>query len=282
MNREVENFLASFGYSEATKETYRYVLALLVVEDWSAWNASDLLRFVQRPNWGNSMQYVALCACKKYIADMAGAHHPALRARVKRVRPKRGRSLDLDGIMKLLASFDPYTPIGARDLALASLAIDTGLRASELAQVELADVDLEHRTLQAIVKGGSWGFAVYSAHTAAFIGRWLSFRQPADGVGRLFVSLRDNKDRGKPLTKHGVKAIFRKWGRALGMKLSPHDARRTFGNVASLLGAPTTVTMAAGRWESEESFKRYQLEITARAIEPYLPVSNALKSQAES
>ena len=280
MNADIENFLSSHPLADTTKETYRYVLSKLVDQPFKDWSASQLLEFVSQPNWGSSMQYVALCASKKFIAWMCGQNHAALSARKKRTKPKKGRSLDIDKITILLASFDPFCSIGARDLALASLAIDTGLRSSELARIQLADVDLEHRTLQVIVKGGNWGFAIYSSETAAFIDRWLSFRKPADGVGSLFVSLRKNKTCGKPLTKHGMKMIFKKWGIRLGWKLSPHDARRTFGNVTTLLGSPTSITMAAGRWESEEAFRRYQQEITAQAIIPYLPITNALKPKS--
>lgn len=280
--REVENFFASFDFAETTKETYRYVLRMLADQPFRDWSASELLQFVNRSSWGNSMQYVALCACKRYIGYVCGELHPALRAKKKRLKPKKGRSLDADSIVRLLASFDPYTAIGARDLAIAALAIDTGLRSSELARVELADVDLEHCTLQVIIKGGQWGMGIYSPDTAAFIARWLLFRVPADGVGRLFISLRENKTRGQALTKHGIKAMFRRWGLGLDFKLSPHDARRTFGNVSTLYGAPQAVAMAAGRWESDTAFKRYIQDVTARAIVPYLPVTNALKNKAES
>lgn len=277
MSTEIDAFLSSHRFSTATKSTYRYVLERLTLEPFREWSASQLLNWVNKKSWGNSMQYVALCASKKFIAWACGAGHPALSARLKRVKSKKGRALDLRQCLDLLSSFDTSAPIGARDLALAALAIDTGLRASELARVQLADVDLSRRTLQVLVKGGAWSFAVFSDETAMYIDHWLAFRKPADGVGALFVSLRDNKTHGRALTRHGMKAIFKRWGKNLGITLSPHDARRTFGNVTAKLGAPTAVTMAAGRWESFESFRRYQQEITAQAITPWLPVTNALK-----
>lgn len=280
MSTEVENFLASHTYSDETKNAYRRVLVELVNHPYQEWNTSDLLKFVERPTWGNSRRYVNLCACRSYIAWAHGHNHPALSARLKRIRPKKGRSLDLDQITILLASFDPYTPIGARDLALAAIAFDTGLRASELARIQLADVDLEHRTLQVIVKGGQWGIAIYSPETVAIIDRWLSFRTPADGVGALFVSLNQSKHHGRQLTKCGIKTIFKKWGLSLGWKLSPHDARRSFGNVTTKLGSPQPITMAAGRWESDASFRRYTQDITAQAITPYLPITHALKAKS--
>lgn len=277
MNRDVENFLSSQTYSDETKSTYAAVLDELVHHPVKDWHASDLLAFVCRDNWGNSRRYVNLCACRKFIAWQFGNTHPALSARLKRINPKKGRSLSIERVSELLASFDTYTAIGARDLALAALAIDTGLRESELARIQLADVDLEHRTLQVIVKGGQWGVAVYSPETVAILDRWLVYRKPADGVGSLFVSMRLDKTKGRQLTRHGIKSIFKKWGVRLGWKLSPHDARRTFGNITTQYGSPASITMAAGRWESEESFRRYQQEITALMITPYLPITHALK-----
>lgn len=280
MSKKVDEFLSSHPYAADTKAAYRPILDELVSQPFEGWTASELLGFIQRPNWGNSLQYRNLCACRKFIGWLIGPDHPACSARVKRVRPKKGRSLSLHQVGELLASFDPYTPIGARDLALAAIALDTGLRESELARIQLADIDLDRRVLQVIVKGGQWGIAVFSPDTAAIVDRWLSFRQPIDGVGSLFVSLRKSRDHGKQLTKHGIKAIFKKWGLSLGWKLSPHDARRTFGNVATLLGAPAPITMAAGRWQSEQAFKRYTQEVTALAITPYLPVTHALRPKS--
>jgi len=280
MNTEVENFLASNTYTDATKDTYRSVLEELADNLISEWTASDLLSFVQKKNWGNSRQYVALCASRKFISFTFGVNHPALKARLKRIRPKKGRSLNLNKINELLASFNPFSPIGARDLALAALAIDTGLRASELARIQLDDVDLENRTLQVIVKGGQWAMAVYSPETVAFLDRWLAYRTPADGVNSLFISLRQSADHGQQLKVYGIKSIFKKWTKTLGWKISPHDARRTFGNVTTNLGSPQAISMAAGRWHDAKSFQRYTLDVMALGITPYLPITHALKDKS--
>lgn len=280
MNTEVANFLASHPYSEATKNTYAAVLEELAPRDTSTWSASDLLSFVQREKWGNATQYVNLAACRKFIAWKHGASHPALNARVKRTKPKQQRALSIDQVIDLLASFNPHTAKGARDLALAALAIDTGLRASELARVKLADVDRSSRTLQVIVKGGQWGIAVFSPETANYLEKWLAFRKPADGVNNLFVSLRKNKHHGKALTVHGIKVTFKRWGLNLGFKLSPHDCRRTFATVSTILGAPSRIVQEAGRWSNIEMVERYTRTITAKAIEPYLPISHAVNRKS--
>jgi len=272
MNLDVSNFLASRTYSPATKSTYAYVLEQMLSHPFKDWGASDLLNFVHRESWGNSMQYVALNACKAFIKWSLGHSHPALSARLKRVQPKPQRSLNSVQVLDLLASFDTYTPIGARDQCLVAVAIDTGLRVSELARIQLANVDIEHRTILVITKGGQWQYAVYSPETAAILDRWLSYRKPADGCNSLFISLQKNKRRGKPLTKCGIQTLFKRWGQSLGFKLSPHDARRGFATISTTNGAPSRIVQAAGRWSDISMVERYTRSIEAQAIQPYLPM----------
>lgn len=284
MGTLVEDFLASYEYSEATKVSYRRILEKLVkVEDLSSWTASDLLIFVKSNVNGtpqqNTQQYVSLCACRSFISWRYGQVHASLSARIKRVNPKKQRSLTMDQLVELLASFDTSTSIGARDLAILAVAIDTGLRRAELARIKLADVDLKGLTLQVIVKGGQWGHGTFSQQTAFYVSAWLEFRIPAKGTDTLFVNMLNNKNNGKSLTGHGIKMIFRKWSRRVGFEFSPHDARRTFATISTLLGAPSKILMTAGRWSNLEMVDRYTKNITGDAIRQYLPIGNLPKDE---
>ena len=95
---EVERFLASNAYTLATQETYRRVLIEFIkLPDLVDLDAADLLKFIQsRAGWGNSQQWVALCACRKFLAWRFGAAHQALTARMKRIRCRRQRTLTAD------------------------------------------------------------------------------------------------------------------------------------------------------------------------------------------
>lgn len=277
MNIDLSNFLASHTYSDATKDTYSYVLNELVTLPFHQWGASELLNFVKRKNWGDSMQYVALNACKSFIKWSLGAAHPALSARVKRGKPKPQRALTEDQLIKVLALFDTYTAPGARDQCIIAIATDTGLRVSELANILLANVDLEHRTILAKIKGGQWMYGIYSPETAAILDRWLSYRKPADGINSLFISLKENKCYGKPLTKSGIQSLFKRCAKKLDFKISPHDCRRGFATISTRNGAPSRVVQEAGRWSNIEMVERYTRTIEAEAIQPYLPMHNTLK-----
>jgi len=277
MNIDLSNFFASHKYSDATKVTYTYVLEELITKPFNKWEAGELLSFIKRENWGDSMQYVALNACKSFIKWSHGATHPALSTKVKRGKPKPQRALTEGQLIKLLALFDTYTTQGARDQCIMAIAADTGLRVSELASILLANVDLEHRTILAKIKGGQWNYGIYSPETAAILDRWLSYRKPADGVNSLFISLKENKRYGKPFTKSGIQSLFKRCAKKLDFKISPHDMRRGFATISTRNGAPSRVVQEAGRWSSIEMVERYTRTIEAEAIQPYLPMHNTVK-----
>ena len=268
MNNDVERFLASQPYSAATRETYRRVLILLVkLERLERLEPAELLHFVDRKGWGNSQQYVALCACRKFLAWRFGVGHPALCARIKRVRPRRQRVLTAKRALDLLVIFDRTTSKGLRDLAICALALDTGLRLAELCRLAAADVDLERRSLQVIVKGGQWGMGVFSEQTAVYIAEWLAVRK--GNAGTVFTSTRT----WRPLTREGLKVTIRRWGEQAGFKLSAHDLRRTFATLSTIFGAPSRVVQAAGRWSDLDMVEHYTAAITAEEIRPYLPMA---------
>src|SRR3990172_3160225 len=275
MNDDLSNFLASFPYAESTRRTYLDILSRIFAmsQDIANMSAPNLLKILNESGWGNSRQCVALAAIQKFLTWKYGQAHPALAAKIKRFRGKPQRALTPEVALKLLASFDPYTSKGARDLAICTLALDTGLRASELCRLQLSDTDLDRRVLQVVVKGGQWAAAVFSAQTAEHIRRWLNYRKPTKGQGFLFA----NTFTGKGITPEGLNQIVRQWGLHIGIKLSPHDLRRSFAMLATeLMGAPERILMEGGRWSNSDMIQRYTRTLKLEAMRKYLPVSGLL------
>lgn len=269
LNR-VDEFLASFPFAESTKDSYRRVLFQLAAVNFSDWKAADLVRFVSRPEWGSNQRYVALCACRKFIRWLYGPGHPALAARVPPGRAKPQRYLSPEKAMELLAQFDTTSELGRRNLAIASLFLDTGLRVSEVCRALRRDCDLSARTLHVVVKGGQWRTVFFSVPTAQYLDNWLSVRR--FDTPPLFCNLRT----GEAFTREGLKKIVRDWGLQIGIKLSPHDFRRTFATLSTQFGAPSRVVQVAGRWSHIDMVERYTQGIAAREIEPYFPVARLM------
>jgi len=270
----IDQFLSSFPYTSATRNTYRSVLLLLIkYPKLKSISACDLLHFVDRPGWSNSTQYVSLVVCRRFLSWYYGLGHPASTARIKRIQSKHQRSLTAAQALELLASFDTSKPKGARDLAIAALALDTGLRLAELCRLCISDLDLEKRTLQVIVKGGQWSCAVFSPETGQYIREWLAYKRAAPDVKTVFVSTRS----GRQLTRGGLRIIINNWGSSIGITLSPHDLRRSFATLATIFGAPSRIVQVAGRWSDISMVEHYTQDLDQVAITPYLPVSRLIR-----
>lgn len=267
----VEGFLSSHPFSDMTKRTYLHILTRFSaeVESPAVMTAAELVRWVDKSEWGNARRCVAVACVKKYLAWAYGQLHPALGAKIKRIRGKVPRTMRKEQVLDLLASFDTMSAKGARDLAIASLLLDTGLRESEVCRLKQADTDTEHRILQVLVKGGAWEFAVFSEETSAYIEHWKRYRERLNPQGFLFV----HSKTGEGITPEGLYSIVNAWGKKIGVKMSPHDFRRTFATIASESGAPDRVIMEGGRWKSTQMVTRYTRALKLESMRNWLPMS---------
>lgn len=272
---DIDNFLASHTYSQETKRTYKDIIPRVLNGSIKVktLTATELLGLIEKQDWGNARQCLGLAATQKYIRWKYGDDHPALSAKIKRQKGSPQRSLDEDTALKLLASFNPYRPAGARNLAIASLAIDTGLRVSEICRIQIRHVDFKDLSLQVLIKGGKWEYAIFSPQTAVHIQHWLNYRKPIPNEDWLFTSTFT----GKKLTPNGLTSIVKTWGEHIGMKLSPHDFRRTFATLSTEAGAPERVLMAGGRWASSSMIIKYTQSLRLRSMRKYLPIPKILE-----
>jgi len=274
VNRKIENFLSSHPYARSTKESYCRILnQLITIPNLESLDAAGLIKFIDNPGWGNAQQNVALFCAQKFLKWSYGSLHPALSAKIKRIKPKPRRSLTTDKALQLLASFNPYTFTGARDLAIAAFGLDTGFRREELCSMQLANVDFSNNKALALCKGGQYKFGAFSPETAHIIESWLQFRKPTDGIGNLFVV----RISGYPISSSGMASIFKRWSKAIGFKISPHDLRSSFATLATIYGAPSRTVQVAGRWSSSEMVEHYTGNLQLDAIHPFLPMHNLHK-----
>jgi integrase len=274
MNREVDNFLASFKFAKSTMTSYRRVLdQLLAIPRLNRLDAAGLVAFIEKPNWKNSQQNVALFCAKKFLRWRYGDRHPALNAAIIRTKPTPRRVLNATTALQVLASFNPYTPGGSRDLAIIAFGLDTGFRRAEMCTMQLADVDFYTNTAKAICKGGQWGYGAFSPETASIIQAWLRFRKPADGIGNLFVSLKS----GKGLTGNGMACIFKRLTKVIGFRISAHDLRSSMATLTAIYGASSRAGQIAGRWKTQEEYEHYTATLQLDLVRPHLPMANLTK-----
>jgi len=274
MYTDIDEFLSADTYAETTKLTYSKILIKIFDQVTANLTASELLKILKQTGWGNSRQCVALACTQKYLAWKYGRQHPALTAKLKRETGKPQRALTEAQALELLASFDTSTSTGARDLAICSLALDTGLRCNELCTVTQANTDLEHCTLQVVVKGGQWRAAVFSPETAAHIQRWKWFRERIPGLNTLFNRVRT----GRALVPEELNRIVSGWGKSIGIQLSPHDLRRSFACLSTTLTqTPERILMEGGRWANSEMINRYTRTLKLEAMRSHLIIPKLIK-----
>lgn len=158
--------------------------------------------------------------------------------------------LSEDEMAKMLDAPDDEQPLGRRDHAILELFYASGLRVSELAGLDLADVNLSGRMVRVLGKGGKERLVPFNGATEAAIRAWLKDREPfvrassmnprvvgsrgrdAHGVSRgarvrrepLFVNYR-----GGRLTVRSIDRLVRKYAAVTERDgVSPHALRHSF------------------------------------------------------
>lgn len=137
--------------------------------------------------------------------------------------------LSEDEMTRLLDAPDGTLPLGRRDKAILELFYASGLRLSELAGLDLDDVNLSRKMARVLGKGGKERLVPFNATTASAIRAYLKDRDQFLRHGRakedpLFVNYR-----GGRLTVRSIDRLVRRYA-ADGMRagISPHALRHSF------------------------------------------------------
>ncbi len=147
----------------------------------------------------------------------------------------QGRNLRRTLIREMMevCAADPR-PQGLRDAAVIGILYGSGMRKSESVNLDLAQINVEERSLRVIGKGNKelikyapqWAFAKLQA--------WLAFRREQLKEGEQDDSFLFNRIRRgshitrERITKHAIYYIARQRGEQVGVKIMPHDFRRSF------------------------------------------------------
>lgn len=107
------------------------------------------------------------------------------------------------------------TEIGIRNRAMIAFMLDTGVRRSEAANLELEQLDVSEGQARITGKGGKERFVFFAPSTAELLKRWLAIR--GDEEGSLFW-----------LSFEGIKMVFNRIRKEAGLSVfHPHMLRHT-------------------------------------------------------
>jgi site-specific recombinase XerD len=181
-------------------------------------------------------------------------------------------------LRRLLATCVGTDFTARRDTAIIMLLLDAGLRLSELAGLQVADVDLRDRIVYVVGKASRRSGPRHRAvplgvKAARALDRYLRERRrhPYADTPRLWLG-----SRGRPaLAADGVDAMLKRRGAEAGIAaLHPHAFRHTWAHAFRAAGGNEGDLMLLGGWRSRAMLDRYGKTAAAdRAADAYRRLS---------
>ena len=130
-----------------------------------------------------------------------------------------------------------------RDKAIIALFVESGLRLSELANIQMKNIDWESYTIQVIGKGRKEALSPFGSLSESLLKQWITEYKPEDKLWNL--------------NSWGITTMLRRLEHETGIKCNPHTFRRTFACLLRKAGVDTMTIKDLGRWESLTMVQRY-------------------------
>jgi site-specific recombinase XerD len=160
-----------------------------------------------------------------------------------------------DELRALLKAADGNTFEQRRDLALLRVLIDSGARVSEIANLTIADVDLNTGTITVVGKGRRVRVLPLGAKSVRALDRYLRARtgQPRGVESWLWLG-----SKGR-LTDSGIRQLLERRGQDAGItrKVTPHQFRHAFAHRWLSDGGNEGDLMRLTGWRTRQMVSRY-------------------------
>lgn len=243
MQQEIEDFaiylMAERGFSRHTLEAYRRdneaFLAFLQTYTIQHWKEVQQQHIVDFLNFKKTNQYAptsisrALIAIKVFFRFLKREgiidYNPGSLLETPKIWQQIPDVLSIDEMESLLSQPQKDTLKGARDRAILEVLYATGIRVSELCQLNIEDVD--EMSIRIKGKGGKERKVPIGKHAILAIDHYLAFRHE-ESVGRhnaLFVGKQN-----RPITRAAVWSLVKYYARQAGIikTIFPHTFRHSF------------------------------------------------------
>jgi integrase/recombinase XerC len=210
--------------------------------------------------------------------------NPLSTIRTPKQEKRLPRCLDLAQIQKLLDTPGDADLLSARDKAMLEVLYSSGIRVSELVELDMADLDLQEGILRVRGKGRKDRLTPIGSQAIKAIQRYLELRaaqNPAAGppTGRLFLNKHN-----QPISTRSVRRKLDKYLVAAGLDpgISPHTLRHSFAthllnngadlrSVQELLGHQSISTTQVYTHLTSNRMKQVYDQAHPRAAAPTVP-----------
>ena len=207
LEREIDRFLSSAAFADATRRTYRVDLEhfarwldsrKLTLDDFGVRELADYAADLGRARTRLAPASIArrLAAVRSFPRFTLGpARVPE--APLAPRRPQRLPDPPRNGeIAALLDSLEGDDPLALRNRALVELVYSAGLRSAEAVGLDLADVDFEQELVHVRGKGGKERVVPLGEEAAWWLAHYLEHARPklaGTAEAALFVSVRGRR-----------------------------------------------------------------------------------------
>jgi site-specific recombinase XerD len=237
-----------------------------------------LSRFVNEQNLalGKTTQGYHLIALReflRYCAKQDIKTFAAEKIELPKSKRKELETLSVDEVKQMLEAWDKADLTNLRNKAILELLFSSGLRVSELVNLDVGRVNLKTREFSVRGKGSKDRLVFVSQRAAASIAEYLSLRGDDDPRAPLFSSPNNTR-----LTTRSVQRIVQASALKAGIvkKVTPHTLRHSFAtsllregadirSVQSLLGhsniATTQIYTHVADVHLKQTFETYHNEV---------------------
>lgn len=214
-----------------------------VVRKWRLW----LARFTDDHGQNLSKitqayHLIALRSFLKFCSRRGFDTMPADRVELPRVSRKQVSFLNEDELKRLFAQIPTGTPIGMRDRAIIALLYSSGLRVSELSNLDRTHINLKRGEFMVRGKGQKDRLVFIDAAAARLIATYLEARD--DALQPLFIRYGGQQDVDRSgnfgrLTPRSIQRSVSHYAKLAGItkQVSPHTLRHSFATDLLMNGA---------------------------------------------
>lgn len=243
MMHEIEDFasylLSEKGFSPHTLEGYcrdiqhfLLFLAPFSIQHWKEVQQQhiiDFLAFKKNQDYASASISRALIALKVFLRFLKREgsipENVSLLLETPKVWQLIPDILSLEEMERLLSQPNPETRIGARDCAILEVLYASGLRVSELCQLQIRDVDETYLRIKG--KGSKERLVPIGRKAIAAIDRYLAYRDGAvaERQEALFIG-----QRNRPIHRISVWKLVKRYAHLAGVtkEIFPHTFRHSF------------------------------------------------------
>ncbi|MFK8027518.1 MAG: tyrosine recombinase XerC [Gammaproteobacteria bacterium] len=165
---------------------------------------------------------------KYLLKDNQIGANPAADVRAPKGAKKLPKVLDVDQVDRLLSS-ESTTPLAVRDKAMMELFYSSGLRLSELVNLDVLDLDLKAGQVKILGKGNKTRYLPVGKQANQAVSEWLDLRLGLAQAGEKAVFI---NNRGSRLSQRAVQKRMREQAQRteLGVHVHPHMLRHSFAS----------------------------------------------------